>query len=178
MTLTLAEIKNKIRPTADFPKKGILFQDIFPIFEDPKATESLVEHIINHLKETGTKVDVVVGLDSRGFLLGPWLANKLSAAFVPVRKAGKLPPPCHKVGYTKEYGTDYFEISQTAIKPGQNVLVFDDLIATGGSAKAAGELIQLCGGKTVKYVFFVELTFLKGKDALDAPTFSLFQYDD
>ncbi|KAI8924476.1 phosphoribosyltransferase-like protein, partial [Entophlyctis helioformis] len=153
--------------------------DIFPIFENPKATETLVNYLVSHLTGEGKpKVDVVIGLDSRGFLLGPWLANRLGAAFVPIRKTGKLPPPVHKVGYTKEYGTDFFEISQVAVKPGQNVVVFDDLIATGGSAKAAGELVQLCGGKTIEYIFFVELTFLNGKAALDAPTFSLFKYDD
>ncbi|EGF79935.1 hypothetical protein BATDEDRAFT_25461 [Batrachochytrium dendrobatidis JAM81] len=173
----ITHLKAMIRSTPDFPKEGILFQDIFPIFEDPKATETLVNHIVQKISSsTPSKVDVVVGLDSRGFLLGPWVANKLGAAFVPVRKAGKLPPPCHKVAYVKEYGTDYFEISKTAIKPGQNVVVIDDLIATGGSAKGAGDLIKLCKGNTVQYVFCVEIEFLKGKDCLDAPTISVFQY--
>ncbi|KAH9275140.1 adenine phosphoribosyltransferase [Batrachochytrium salamandrivorans] len=164
-------------PHSQLPPRGNPVPRYLSHIRGPKATEALVQHIVNHLTfGDHPKVDVVVGLDSRGFLLGPWIANKLGAAFVPVRKAGKLPPPCHKVGYTKEYGTDYFEISKTSIKPGQTVVVLDDLIATGGSAKGAGELIQMCGGKTVKYVFFVELEFLKGRDSLDAPTFSVFQY--
>ncbi|KAI9096524.1 adenine phosphoribosyltransferase [Phlyctochytrium arcticum] len=175
----IERIKSLLRAIPDFPKKGILFQDIFPIFQDPLAVETLVTNIVHHILSSGLpKIDVIVGLDARGFLLGPWIANRLGAAFVPVRKAGKLPGDCTKVAYEKEYGTDYFEMQAGAIKSGQNVVVIDDLIATGGSAQAAGQLIAANGGKTVRYIFFVELTALKGSSKLDAPTYSLVQFDD
>lgn len=148
------------------------------MFRSPKETSELLDFIVDHLQGLNNKIDVIVGLDSRGFLFGPWLANRLNAGFVPIRKEGKLPPPAFKVGYTKEYGTDFFELSQSSIQKGQNVVVLDDLIATGGSAKAAGELVKLAGGNTIQYVFFIELTFLNGKKLLDAPTFSVFKYDD
>ncbi|KAJ3348283.1 adenine phosphoribosyltransferase [Entophlyctis luteolus] len=134
------------------------------------------------------KIDVIVGLDARGFLLGPTIALRLGCAFVPVRKAGKLPGEVVQVSYTKEYGnskrqcnnnqTDLFEMQRGAIKPGQRVIILDDLIATGGSAKGAGELVKKSGGTTVQYVFFIELTFFKGRDALDAPTYSVMAFDD
>jgi adenine phosphoribosyltransferase len=104
MTMGLAEIKKLLRAVPNHPKPGILFQDIFPIFENSNATTSLVHHISEHIKEIGG-ADVIVGLDSRGFLLGPWIAATLGIAFVPVRKSGKLPPPTHKVSYTLEYGS-------------------------------------------------------------------------
>ena len=118
-------------------------------------------------------MDVVVGLEARGFLFGPSLALKLGAGFVPVRKAGKLPGECVRAAYEKEYGTDWFEMQVGAIKPGQRVLVVDDIIATGGSAKAAGELVELSGGVLVEYVFILELEFLKGREALRAPVYTL-----
>jgi adenine phosphoribosyltransferase len=175
--MILTEIKQLLRPVTDFPKKGILFQDIFPIFQNPIATKTLVEILGDHIKHLGN-IDVIVGLDSRGFLLGPWIASNLGISFVPVRKAGKLPPPTHKISYELEYGSDSFEISQLSIKKGQNVVVLDDLIATGGSAKAAGELIHQCEGNLVEYVFLVELTALKGASKLNAPVHSLFQFED
>ncbi|KAJ3184046.1 adenine phosphoribosyltransferase [Gaertneriomyces sp. JEL0708] len=175
----IQRIKSLLRAVKDFPKEGILFQDIFPIFQDPQAVSTLVTHITHHLQSQLTqKIDVIVGLDSRGFLLGPWIANILGAAFVPVRKAGKLPGEVTRVGYEKEYGVDYFEMQTDAIKPQQNVVVLDDLIATGGSAKAAGELIKQAGGNTLLYVFIVELTALKGRAKLDAETYSMIQFDD
>ena len=118
----------------------------------------------------------IVGLDSRGFLLGPWIANKLQCSFVPIRKKGKLPGECHQVTYEKEYGADYFELQTNAIQPGQRVVVLDDLIATGGSAVAAGSLIKKCGATVMEYIFLIELLGLKGADLLDAPTFSLLKY--
>lgn len=110
--------------------------------------------------------------------MGPWIASNLGIAFVPVRKSGKLPPPTHKVSYALEYGTDSFEISQTGIKKGQNVVILDDLIATGGSAKGASDLIKLCGGNVVQNVFLIELTGLGGTKKLDAPSYSVFQFSD
>lgn len=144
-------------------------------------------HIVHHLQSTDhPKIDAIVGLDSRGFLLGPWIASRLGAAFVPVRKSGKLPGKTVKVGYEKEYGTDYFEMQEDALKPGQHVVVLDDLIgnlgvhsslATGGSAQAAGKLIKLSGAMTIEYVFFIELLALQGSSLLDAPTYSVIQFD-
>ncbi|ORY32382.1 PRTase-like protein [Rhizoclosmatium globosum] len=138
-----------------------MFQDIFGIFQDPLAVEMLTTHIVHQLTSSNLgKIDVIVGLDARGFLLGPTSPC-----------AGKLPGATTQVAYTKEYGTDYFEMQEGAIKKGQNVVILDDLIATGGSAKAAGEL-------TVEYVFFIELSFLKGRDTLDAPTYAVMTFDD
>ncbi|KAL8287452.1 hypothetical protein RQP46_003310 [Phenoliferia psychrophenolica] len=177
----IATLKSLLGVHPDFPKKGIVFLDLFPILRDPVAFESLITAFLHHvfsvvvpgLTTPSRKIDVVVGLDARGFLLGPILALRLGAAFVPVRKAGKLPGKLVSASYEKEYGTDSFEMQDDAIKPGQTVLVIDDLIATGGSAKAAGELVSQLGGKVAAYLFIIEIEFLKGKDALDAPTFSL-----
>lgn len=175
--MILSDIKALLRPVPNFPIDGIMFQDIFPIFQNAEAVKLLVKTIGDHIKSIGG-VEVIVGLDSRGFLLGPWIAAELGIAFVPVRKAGKLPPPTHKVTYNLEYGSDSFEIWKNGIKPGQKVVVLDDLIATGGSAHGAGALIELCGGNTVEYIFLIELTALKGAAKLNAPAFSLFKFDD
>ncbi|KAI9336331.1 phosphoribosyltransferase-like protein [Obelidium mucronatum] len=174
----LTQLTNSTHPTIS-QSQGIVFQDIFGIFQDPLAVEMLTTHIVNQLISSNLgKIDVIVGLDARGFLLGPIIALRLGAAFVPVRKAGKLPGATTQVAYTKEYGTDYFEMQEGAIKAGQKVVILDDLIATGGSAKAAGELVAKNGGKTVEYVFFIELSFLKGRDVLDAPTYAVMTFDD
>jgi len=168
----------------DFPKKGIVFLDFLPILRDPVAYETLLTHFMHHItshtipNSQSKKIDVVVGLDARGFLLGPPLALRLGAAFVPVRKQGKLPGPCTSAVYEKEYGSDSFEMQADSIKPGQTVIVVDDLIATGGSAKAAGELVAKQGGKTVEYLFVIGLPFLKGHEKLDGPAYSMIQADD
>jgi len=168
----------------DFPKKGVRFRDIFPILRDPMAFETLITHLLHHLTShtiptiPSKKIDVVVGLDARGFILGPILALRLGASFVPVRKKGKLPGLCEATSYEKEYGSDSFEMQSDAIKPGQSVIIVDDLVATGGSAKAAGELVTKLGGKTIEYLFIIELAFFKGISNLDAPSYSIIQYDD
>ncbi|KAJ3227878.1 adenine phosphoribosyltransferase [Clydaea vesicula] len=167
-------IKSKIKIIPDFPQKGIMFQDIFPVFKDPLAVEALVTHITSHILSTQLKkVDAIVGLDARGFLIGPIIAMRLGCAFVPVRKRGKLPGGTVQVAYQKEYGTDYFEMQDDAISAGQNVIILDDLIATGGSAKAAGDLVGKMGGSVLEYIFFIELTFLNGAKLLNAPVYSL-----
>ncbi|KAF5321416.1 hypothetical protein D9619_000433 [Psilocybe cf. subviscida] len=177
-------IKSCLTAHPDFPKKGIVFLDIFPILRDPKTFEILITHFVHHITShtlalSPTKtIDVVVGLDARGFLFGPLIAARLGAAFVPVRKAGKLPGQCISASYEKEYGTDSFEMQADAIKPGQSVIIVDDLIATGGSAKAAGELVAKLGGKTLEYLFVIELMFLKASSKLDAPVYSVVQSDD
>ncbi|EKM59636.1 uncharacterized protein PHACADRAFT_158037 [Phanerochaete carnosa HHB-10118-sp] len=177
-------IKSLLKAHPDFPKKGIVFLDIFPVLRDPVAFETLITHFVHHLTSktipasSAKKIDVLVGLDARGFLLGPIIAMRLGAAFVPVRKKGKLPGECVTASFEKEYGIDSFEMQSDAIKPGQSVVVVDDLIATGGSARAAGELVSKLGGKILEYLFIIELTFLKAADKLDAPLYSIVQCDD
>ncbi|TIA72517.1 hypothetical protein E3P89_02812 [Wallemia ichthyophaga] len=178
-------IKQSLGVHPGFPKPGITFLDIFPLLADPLKFEILITHLMSHITShtipqlgKGGKVDAVVGLDARGFLLGPILAMRLGAAFVPVRKGGKLPGQCSKVEYTLEYGKDVFEMQQGTIKPGQNVIVIDDLIATGGSATAAGQLIKQAGGTTLEYLFIVALPFLKGLEKLDAPAYFIVEGED
>ncbi|KDQ64849.1 hypothetical protein JAAARDRAFT_28495 [Jaapia argillacea MUCL 33604] len=180
----VAYLRSLLTEHPDFPKKGIVFLDIFPILRDPVAFETLITHLVHHTtshtipQSPSKKIDVVVGLDARGFLLGPIIALRLGAAFVPVRKKGKLPGKCAQATYEKEYGQDIFEMQADAIKPGQQVLIVDDLIATGGSAKAAGELVAKQGGKTLEYLFIIELAFLEGGKKLDAPVYSIIQASD
>ncbi|CAG8444047.1 9667_t:CDS:2 [Ambispora leptoticha] len=173
----IERIRGLIRAIPDFPKPGIIFQDIFPIFQDPIAVESLITHLVYHITSTiNEKIDVVIGLDARGFLLGPVIALRLGAAFAPIRKKGKLPGEIVSVEYAKEYGVDTFEMEKDAMKPGQNVIVIDDLIATGGSAAAAGILVNSFGAKVLKYLFVIELIELKGADVLNAPLYSVLKY--
>ncbi|KAL1898523.1 adenine phosphoribosyltransferase [Sporothrix stenoceras] len=173
-----------LRRFVDFPIKGIVFIDIMPIFRDPAAHASLLRalelqalHFPAPAATPSTPwVDVVVGLDARGFLFGPGLALRLGAGFAPVRKQGKLPGPCVTASYEKEYGADYFQIQEDAIKPGQKVLIVDDIIATGGSAAAAGELVRKLGGDLVGYMFILEISFLKGREKLgDVPVITLLE---
>jgi adenine phosphoribosyltransferase len=176
-TAELASLKVKLkaalRQFPDFPAPGILFEDILPIFADPTLHESLLRALELHVAQSAEKPDVVVGLDARGFLFGPSLALRLGAAFVPVRKQGKLPGPCETAEYMKEYGADFFQMQADAVKPGQKVLIVDDIIATGGSASAAGSLVEKLGGKVTEYVFILELDFLKGREKLGAPVYTL-----
>ncbi|KAA1114077.1 adenine phosphoribosyltransferase [Puccinia graminis f. sp. tritici] len=177
-------LKSKLGRHPDFPKKGIDFLDFLPILRDPQTFETLIGHFCHHitttilpkLKEQGKKLDVIVGLDARGFLLGPIIALRLGCAFVPVRKAGKLPGPVEKVEYTKEYGTDTAEIQSDAIKPNQTVIVIDDLIATGGTAKAAGDLVSKLNATVLEYLFVIEIDFLEGRKTLNAPTYSIIHH--
>ncbi|KAL8708360.1 MAG: hypothetical protein Q9220_006740 [cf. Caloplaca sp. 1 TL-2023] len=170
------KLQRSLRQYPDFPTKGILFEDILPIFADPLLHQSLIRALelqvldVYGLKETP---DVIVGLEARGFLFGPSLALKIGAGFVPVRKQRKLPGPTKTAAFKKEYGEDFFQIQCDAIKPGQRVLVVDDIIATGGSAAAAGSLVKQLGGILLGYVFILELDFLKGREQLDAPVYTL-----
>ncbi|KAI0002958.1 phosphoribosyltransferase-like protein [Russula compacta] len=177
-------IKTFLKNYKDFPRKGVAFCDIFPLFRNPLAFESLITHLTHHLvcytipTSPNKKIDVVIGLDARGFLLGPVIALRLGAAFVPVRKRGKLPGECVQAAYEKEYGTDVFEMQADAIAPGQTVVIVDDIIATGGSAAAAGELVAKQGGKLLQYLFIAEITFLGGMAQLNAPSYSIIQLDE
>src|SRR5262245_5383466 len=170
-TTTPVLIRSLLRAYPDFPKPGILFQDIFPIFSNPAAVRQLITHLATHCRQllaNDERVDVVVGLDARGFLFGPMLAQEFGAAFVPVRKDGKLPGECATVTYEKEYGADRLQMQRDAIgiSEGAGVVVMDDLLATGGTAFAAEELVRAVGGRVLACLFVVELTALKGRERL------------
>ena len=158
------QIKDVIRDINNFPKQGIVFKDITPILKDPKLCSDIVDAFIDQLADI--KIDVVAGVESRGFLFGLTLANKLNVPFVPVRKAGKLPFTVKQKVYELEYGTATIELHTDAFKPGQHVLIHDDLLATGGTVTAASELIQEMGGVVAGYTFVVGLNFLNGKERI------------
>ncbi|CAG8973971.1 hypothetical protein HYALB_00010091 [Hymenoscyphus albidus] len=172
-------LRAALRQFPDFPIPGIDFLDILPLFSDHQRHTSLIRALelqvlaMNH----GVKPDLIVGLDARGFLFGPSLALRLGAGFAPVRKQGKLPGPTETAKFEKEYGADGFEIQKDAVKKGQTVLVVDDIIATGGSAAAAGQLVQQLGGNLMGYLFILEIDFLKGRDKLNAPVYTLLRED-
>eukprot|EP01137_Pigoraptor_chileana_P006542 Opistho-2@51029 len=172
----LKRVEALITTHPDFPLPGILFRDIFPVFRDPVATELIFTNLVFHLTSTYHKIDVVVGLDSRGFLFGPIIALRLGASFVPIRKAGKLPGKKETVTYAKEYGADSFEIQSDAILPGQTVVIVDDLLATGGTMFAACSLVRKLGGQVIECMVVVELAELNGSQRLDVPTYSMLKY--
>lgn len=158
------QIKSVIRDIPDFPKPGITFKDITPILKNPVLCENILDAFIQQLKHT--QVDVVAGVESRGFLFGLSLACKLGVPFVPVRKAGKLPYTIRQKAYMLEYGSAVIEMHIDAFEPGQHVLIHDDLLATGGTVAAASELIHEMGGTVAGFAFVVGLGFLKGKDRI------------
>lgn len=172
---SVKELKNALKQYPNFPQEGILFEDFLPIFANPELFRKLVDAFKTHLTQefSDKKVDFIVGLDARGFLFGPALALAMNVGFVPVRKAGKLPGACVQAVYQKEYGQDVFEMQKDAIPAGSNVVIVDDIIATGGSAAAAGELVQKVNANILEFNFVMELDFLKGRDKLQAPTFTL-----
>lgn len=155
------QIKAAIRDIPDFPKPGILFKDITPILQNPALCEKIVDAFLGQLQDT--MIDVVAGIESRGFLFGVTLATKLGVPFVPVRKAGKLPYTVRNKAYKLEYGTATIEMHTDAFRAGQNVLIHDDLLATGGTALAAAQLIQEMGGIVTGFSFVVGLGFLNGR---------------
>ncbi|EJS42462.1 apt1p [Saccharomyces arboricola H-6] len=169
------ELKSALHQYPNFPSEGILFEDFLPIFRNPCLFQKLIDAFKLHLEEAfpDTKIDYIIGLESRGFLFGPTLALALGVGFVPVRKEGKLPGECVKATYKKEYGTDVFEMQKNAIPAGSNVVIVDDIIATGGSAVAAGELASQLDANLLEYDFVMELDFLKGREKLNAPVFTL-----
>ena len=168
-------LKQKIRTIPDFPKKGILFRDITTLLADPVAFNSVIDLFYEHyLKE---EIDLVVGIESRGFIVGSPLALRLDKGFIPVRKAGKLPGPTHGVEYELEYGTDLVEVHKDAIEPGSRVLMVDDLLATGGTMEGSSKLIEKAGGIIAGYAFVIELIDLKGRSRLDKPVYSLVSFE-
>ena len=169
-------LKELIREVPDYPKPGILFYDLTTLLKNATGFHSLVDALCDHY--AGQKVDAVVGIEARGFILAPALAYRLGAGFVPVRKPKKLPSKAVSVTYDLEYGTDTLEIHEDAIRPGARVLISDDLLATGGTAAATVALIQKLGGKVVGASFAVELTFLNGRKRLPGiDVFTMIQYD-
>lgn len=168
-------IQELIRDIPDFPKSGIIFKDITPLLANSEALVYAADQLAQ-LIPTDVKVDKVVGIEARGFILGGMIAQRLGAGFVPVRKQGKLPSDTYSKSYGLEYGEDVLEIHQDAIKKGERVLIHDDVLATGGTAKAVCELVEQLGGIIVQCNFIMELSFLGGKDKLDYPIGSLLQY--
>jgi adenine phosphoribosyltransferase len=162
-------LKDAIRDVADFPKPGIMFKDITPILTNNTLCDDIVNETVKRLE--GIKIDAIAGIESRGFLFGFLLAQKLRVPFIPVRKAGKLPYETISYSYNLEYGTATIEVHTDALKPGDSILIHDDLLATGGTAIAAAELVKQLGGTIAAYSFIVELEFLEGRQ-------SLMQYSD
>ena len=168
-------LQNYIRNIPDFPKPGILFRDITTLLKDKNAFKCAVDALVEKYKNK--KIDLVVAVEARGFILGGAIAHKLGAGFVPVRKKGKLPWKTNSVTYDLEYGTDTLEMHHDAISPHDKVLIVDDLLATGGTVKAVTDLVKQLKGEISGIAFLIELTDLKGKDKLKGyPLFSLIKY--
>jgi adenine phosphoribosyltransferase len=165
--MTTAEKLNKaIRDIPDFPKPGIIFKDITPVLADPKLVREIVDWFVQKAKDD--KIDVIVGVESRGFLFGMMIAEKCGIPFVPVRKEGKLPHKTIKHSYNLEYGSATMEIHSDAVKPGQRIMIHDDLLATGGTAEAAAILVEKLGAKACNFTFLIELDFLEGRKKLNS----------
>jgi adenine phosphoribosyltransferase len=169
-------LNDYIRDIPDFPKEGIIFKDISPLLGDAAALTASIDQLAEKL--AGKQIDAVAGVEARGFIFGPLLAQRLGVGFVPVRKPGKLPAATVSKSYDLEYGQATIEIHTDAIQPGARVLVVDDLLATGGTAVAACSLLEELGGEIVACAFVVELSFLPGRAALEGhDVVSLIQYD-
>jgi len=174
-TVVLEKIKNAIRDIPDFPKKGIIFKDITPLIKDKELFKEVIDILAARYKDK--KIDLIACIDARGFIFGGALAYKLGVGLVPVRKQGKLPHRTKRATYDLEYGTDAVEIHEDAVMPGHRILLVDDLLATGGTAGAAANLIQEAGGVLVEIAFLIELEFLHGKDKLkNNSIFSLIKF--
>jgi len=173
--MNLDELKKIIRDVPDFPKKGIIFKDITTLLIDPDALKCGIDLMVKECKKYS--IDKVAGIESRGFILGTPIALDLNKGFIPIRKPGKLPADTVSETYELEYGTDTIEIHRDAIKPGEKIVIIDDLLATGGTAKAACSLVEKCGGEVVLVAFLIELSFLKGIEKLSGRnTFALLDF--
>jgi adenine phosphoribosyltransferase len=170
------QLKNLIREVPDFPKKGILFYDITTLLKDKAGYATLIDVLAE--RYIGKGVDLILGMEARGFIFGPARAYRLSAGFVPVRKPGKLPAATERVEYDLEYGSNVLEVHKDAIQEGQRVLIVDDLLATGGTAEATAKLASGLGAQITGLAFVVELDFLKGRDKLKSyDVYSVLHYD-
>jgi adenine phosphoribosyltransferase len=176
LDMDVSELRAKIRDIEDFPTEGILFKDITTLLKDPKAFRCVLDEMATGYLQAG--VEIVVGVESRGFIFGGALAHELGAGFVPVRKLGKLPAKTIQVEYELEYGRDALAMHEDAIGTGQRVLIVDDLLATGGTMGATLRLVEQCGGVVVGLAFLIELAFLHGRSKLKGyPVTSLIIYD-
>ncbi len=172
----MEDLKKLVREVPDFPKPGILFYDITTLIKDKCGLQAVIDGLKYHYREA--QVDVVLGIEARGFIFAPALAYALGAGFVPVRKPKKLPAACVSIRYDLEYGTDCLEMHKDAVAEGTRVLIVDDLLATGGTAAAAARMVREAGGIVVGLGFVLELTFLKGREKLAGhEVFSLLQYE-
>jgi adenine phosphoribosyltransferase len=170
-------LKHLIRTVPDFPKPGILFYDITTLLKDKTGFAQLIDAFAAYY--IGKEIDLVLGIEARGFIFGPALAYRLNAGFVPVRKPKKLPAPVARVNYDLEYGTDSLEIHLDAIEPSQRVIIVDDLLATGGTMQATVKLVRQLGGEIAGIAFAIELDFLKGRAKFqEYDVFSLLHYDE
>ena len=171
----MIDLKKLIRNIPDFPEPGVVFRDITSLIRNGDAYREIIDEFVEKVK--ALSIDVVLVLDARGFLVGSPVAYVLGTGVVPIRKAGKLPAETYRVEYELEYGTDAFEMHRDAVEPGQRVAILDDLLATGGTAHAACELVEMAGGEVVALGFVVELTALDGRRKLEGyNVFSLVQY--
>ena len=166
--MTAEQLKKKIRHVPDFPKRGILFYDITTLLRDPAGFRAIVDSLSTPFQGKG--IDIVVGIESRGFIVGAAVADRIGAGFVPVRKVGKLPHKTARATYDLEYGTDSLEIHEDAVAKGQRVLIVDDLLATGGTARATVDLVTGLGGQMHALAFLIELAGLSGRDRLPGLT--------
>jgi len=169
-------LKDYIRDVPDFPKEGIIFKDITPLLRSPKSFQAVVDSLTD--KFADERIDLVLGVEARGFIIAGAVALNLGVGFVPVRKAGKLPCETRAVEFELEYGTDTLEMHNDAVEPGQRVLIIDDLLATGGTAVACCKLVENAGGEVAALAFVIELSFLEGRKKLRGyQILSLIQYD-
>jgi adenine phosphoribosyltransferase len=176
MSDDITSIRQAIRDIPDFPKPGIVFKDITPLLSNGPLFSKTIDLIAERYQ--GQKIDAVLGIESRGFIIGSAVAYKLGAGFSVVRKPGKLPYETHSASYSLEYGTDTLEIHIDALPPAARVVIADDLIATGGTAAATAQLVSKLGGTVVECAFVIELTFLKGREKLNPyPVYSVLKYD-
>jgi len=172
----LKRIKESIGAFPDFPIKGIIFRDIFPLMRKPEVFRECIDLMTNRIKTQYPDVSVIVGLDARGFIFAPLIAQNLNISFVPVRKKGKLPGETASTSYSLEYGKDAVEVQKDAIKPGEKVVIVDDLIATGGTMKAAYNLMKELKADIVECMVVIELVDLKGREQIPANFYSLVEF--
>jgi len=170
------ELKEKIREIPDYPKPGILFYDVTTLLKDPEGLKTAIDILVD--RYAGKSISKVLGIEARGFILGPALAYRIGAGFVPGRKQGKLPAATLTATYDLEYGTDTLEVHRDAVEAGEKVLIVDDLIATGGTATATVGMVRELGGELLELAFLIELSFLNGRGKIPAgvPVFSILKY--
>lgn len=174
--MKLDDLKSKIRDVPNFPISGIMFRDITTLLEDTEAFKFVIDHLYDRYR--GKKLDRLVAVESRGFIFGGALADRLGCGFVPARKAGKLPADTVEESYSLEYGTATLQLHADAIEIGQRILIFDDLLATGGTLAATAKMVKQLGGEIVEIAVLIELTFLKGRELIkDYPFYSMVEYE-